>query len=81
MTTESKPALESQTIVGGIKLVIPLIVIIAQLFGVDFSPEETSQFIDRIIALVVAASGVWGIWDVIVGRYRAKTPISGIIGK
>jgi hypothetical protein len=73
-----KGYLQSQTIIGAIKLVIPIIVSIASALGLEIRDLENA-LTEGLISLVTIILSLWGLYDVIVGRLKASQPVN--IGK
>lgn len=66
---ETKPAINSSTIINGI---IGFLVLIVKLIGLDLDEGIITE-------LVMAAIGLYAVVRVIIGRMKADTQISGIL--
>jgi hypothetical protein len=71
-----KGYMQSQTIVGAIKLIVPLTSgLIAAVFGLDIKDLE-QPIIEVISQLVVVVFTISGIYDVIIGRLKATKSVN-----
>jgi len=75
---ESKPALQSQTITGAMKIIVPVIVMILGYLGLQITPEESGAVIENGEKIVMSGLAIWGLYDVIRGRWKAEKPLKGM---
>jgi len=70
-----KGYLQSQTIIGAIKLIVPIIVSIASILGLEIRDLENALQ-EGLISLVTVVLSLWGLYDVIVGRLKANKSVN-----
>lgn len=70
-----KGYLQSQTIVGAIKLIVPIVVLLASILGLEIRDLENA-LTEGLISLVTVVLSLWGLYDVIVGRIKASQPVN-----
>lgn len=66
-----KGYLQSQTIVGAIKLFVPIVVSVASILGLEIKDLQ-SPIEEALVSLVTVILSLWGLYDVIVGRLKAN---------
>ena len=71
-----KGFLQSQTIIGAIKLLVPIIFILLKAFGIEVPTGAEATFTENLINVIVAVAAIWGVIDVVIGRFKAKESIN-----
>ena len=74
---ETKFYLDSQTIRGAIIAAIPIIAMVLKLFGIMMTEDEINLLTDYGFTIASALMGIYGIYMVVVGRWKAETPLRG----
>jgi hypothetical protein len=70
---QPKPIFQSKTIVGAVLMILPLAL---QFFQVDIQQPDLDQAGHDLGAAVHGITGLVGFAMVVIGRYKAKRPIS-----
>ena len=70
MPTSVKPKLDSQTIRGWVKLVIPITFRLLGVLGINILPEDQDASTESLILIVENALYLWGLYDVYQGRHN-----------
>jgi hypothetical protein len=70
-----KGYMQSQTIVGAIKLIVPIVVSIASILGLEIRDLENALQ-EGLISLVTVVLSLWGLYDVIIGRLKATKSVN-----
>jgi hypothetical protein len=75
---QSKGYLQSQTIIGAIQIIVPVLFLVLKIFGIEIPAGDQATFAENLANLVIAAIAIWGLINVVIGRIKATKPLAGV---